>query len=512
MAIACMISHFAGKREDSDKAELLMLADTFIEELEGLSWYNELASIDLTRCFTVRDSGKVEIVPEAIAEEVAEAYNVISYNDLLYVYQDGYYQEGKRRIESLIHSILTNVGDGNKTYDKSHEAATREIIHRLKVTDPYFEYPFNNYENIIPVSNGLVKIDFDAETYELIPNNPYYKFNYRLNVAYDPDAEYDAIHDDVISKYVDGEECGILYQIPAQAILQMMGTAPYKKAYILQGDANAGKTAYLTFLALMFGKASISNMSLQQLTADRFSTANLEGKILNTYDDLSDIPLNEGGVIKTITGTKDHWVQKKNVQAYEATINAVHCYACNIAPDASKLHNDTAFWERWEFIYFSNLFEVDPGFYGTYFTQKNISGFFNRVLEMVVRIKKYGLMYKSSASDVLNKWTQNSDPLYRFLDDNLVFNDNPMYYTKDDFLNMYRAYCEHERIAESKRPMNVAVFSQLLFKYGVGECQVTSQADGVRKRCYSVYRTWCSSSVYQNMFDRVIASTKQSKI
>lgn len=506
-----MISHFTGKRKDTDKAELLILADIFIKELEELPWYNELASIDVDRCFTLTDSKRVKIIHEAIAEEIALRYNVISYHDVLYVYQDGYYQEGSRQIKSLAHKILKNVGDDGNLYKDSHETATREVIHRLRSEDPYFEYPFNDHGNIIPVLNGLVKIEYEQGTAELIPHSPYYRFNYKIPVVYDPDADSETVHNEVISQYIDGREVDVLYQIPAQALLQMMGAMPYKKAYLLQGDANAGKTSYLTLLSYLFGTKNLSNMSLQQLATDKFSTANLEGKIINTYDDLSDIPLNEGGIIKTITGTKYHWVQKKGVQAYEAIINAVHCYACNTAPNASKLHNDTAFWERWEFIYFSNLFDVDPYFYERVYTPENISGFFNRVLEAVITIRNNGLLWDSTASEVMEKWTYNADPLFRFLDDNMTESDRPMYFEKDEFLELYLTYCQKEDIQETKRPSTTSTLTKLLFKYGIPDKQMTA-ADGTRKRRYEVYRSWKPDSIYQNHIKRIVTKTEQSSI
>lgn len=506
-----MISHFTGKRKDTDKAELLILADIFIEELNELAWYNELVSIDISKCFDVTENQAIKIVHDTVAEEVAEYYNVLSYMDILYIYHDGYYQEGISKIKSLIHNILRNVGFMDNRYKGSFESATREILHRLTNYDPYTEYPFNDNGDVIPVMNGLVKIDYEKGTTTLIPSDPYYKFNYRIPVIYNPDAKGDIIHNKVISQYVNGQESNVLYQIPAQAILQMMGAAPYKKAYILQGDANAGKTSYLMLLSKMFGKNNISNMSLQQLATDKFSTANLEGKILNSYDDLSDIPLNEGGLIKTITGTKEHWVQKKGIQAYEANINAVHCYACNTAPNASKLQNDTAFWERWEFIYFPNLFEVDPYFYDRVYTPENISGFFNKILEAIITIRNEGLLWDSTASEVMEKWTYNADPLFRFLDDNMSESDRPMYFEKDDFLELYFGHCERENITESQRPSNTTMFTKLLFKYGIPDKQMTA-VDGTRKRRYELYRTWRTDSVYKSRINTITAKTAQTSI
>lgn len=511
-----MISHFADKRADTDKAELLMLAAIFIEELEELPWYSHIAAIgkgNIERCFTVSDddSKRIKIEHDAIVDVVSEFYNVVSFSGQLYIYQDGYYQEGSAKIESLIHEIIRNVGFKENRYKGSFESVTREIIHRLVRYDPYIEYPFNDHENVIPVANGLIKIDFDKGTKELIPSDPYYKFNYRLPVVYDPDAKPDRIHNDVITQYVEEADIEYLYQIPAQAILQTLLPMPYKKFYVLQGDKDAGKSSYLMLLFRTLGDTNVSSVSLQQLTTDKFSKSNLEGKVMNVYDDLSDIPLKEGGVVKTLTGSALHWIQRKGKDGYDAKINAVHCYACNTAPDASKLQNDTAFWGRAELIYFSHLFDVDPFFYDRVFTTENISGFFNKILDYVIHIRNNGLVCSSSPSDVLDRWNHNADPLFRFLDDNMTETERPMYFNKDDFMKLYHIYCEKEGVDESKRPSNVGTLSQHLFKYGINDVQRTS-VEGVRSKMYEIYRTWKPDSVYQNQINRVVLKTEQSSI
>ncbi|WP_440951484.1 DUF5906 domain-containing protein [Methanococcoides sp. FTZ1] len=511
-----MISHFTGKKEDSDKAELLTLTDSFIEKLNELPWYSNIAAIgkgNLERCFSVSEteSKRIKIEHDAVVEAIAEFYNVISFCGQLYIYQGGYYQEGKEKIESMVHEILRNVGFTNNRYKGSFESATREIIHRLVRYDPYTEYPFNNHENIIPVANGFVKIDFDKGIRELIPSDPYYKFNYRLPVVYNPDMSGDIIHNHVITQYVEEEDVDFLYQIPAQAILQTLLPMPYKKFYVLQGDKDAGKTSYLTLLLHTLGDVNISSVSLQQLTSDRFSKANLEGKVMNVYDDMSDIPLKEGGIIKTLTGGAWHWIERKNQQGYDAKINAVHCYACNTPPDVSKLQKDTAFWGRAELIYFPNIFEVDPGFYDRVFTPEHISGFFNKVLDTVIQIRNKGLLCSSSPSEVLERWNYNADPLFRFLDDNMVESQRPMYFDKDDFLRLYHIYCEKEDVDESRRPNNVGTLSQHLFKYGINDVQRTA-SNGKRGKMYEIYRRWKPDSIYQNKIGRVILKTEQSSI
>jgi DNA primase catalytic core len=459
------------------------------ESSEALSEYKRFYDISINR------EGKpvVKLIYSEIAAYLAENNNVISYAETLYVYRDGIYRLGEIELKAEAQSIIKDLD-----FKGSITEATREIIHYLTYEKPEIGYPFNEYGNIIPVENGLLKIDFENNNIKLMPFDPKYKFNFKLPVKYDPSADPETI-DNIIRGYVDPDEregdngkgetvklgysdTNLLYQIPAQAILQMVGAATFKKAYLLQGDAHAGKSSYLELLKRSFGEENLSDVSLQALVSDRFAIADLEGKPLNCYDDLADIPLKEGGIFKTLTGKYFHRVQKKGQQAYNAKIKAVHVYTCNTPPTFSdSIANDTAFWERWEFINFTNLFEIDPYFYDRTFTPENLSGFFNQVLETVIEIKTKGkLLIDSAAGEVREKWQSNADPLYKFIDG--YFTKEPsktIYLDKTRFLHSYVKYCNEKKVDPGKIPGSVTMFTKLLFKYDIATKQI--KTDGVQQ-------------------------------
>jgi phage/plasmid-associated DNA primase len=242
----------------------------------------------------------------------------------------------------------------------------------------------------------------------------------------------------------------------------------------------------------LFGIEIISDVSLQALVSDRFALADLEGKLLNCYDDLADIPLKEGGIFKTVTGKYKHRIQRKGQQPYDAIIKAVHVYTCNIAPTFSdSIANDTAFWERWEFINFTNLFEIDPYFYDRVFTPENLSGFFNKVIKTAMEIKKKGrLLIDSAAGEVREKWQSNADPLYRFLEDE--FNKEAtetMKLDKPKLLKGYTKYCHDKNVDPGKIPATVSMFTKLLFKYEIVSKQV-KLSDGQQPWVYILPYSW----------------------
>lgn len=428
----------------------------------------------------------VKLIYSEIAAYITEKNKVLSYAENLYVYRGGIYEKGDVELKAEAQAIIKALD-----YKGSITEATREIIHYLTYEKPEPEYPFNEYGNIIPVENGLLKLDFENGNIDLMPFNPEYKFNFKLPINYDPSADPEPLYE-VVRGYVDPDEMegdngkgetiklgysnvDLLYQIPAQAILQMVGAATFKKAYILQGDAHAGKSSYLELLGRVFGEATISDVSLQTLVTDRFALADLEGKLLNCYDDLADIPLKEGGIFKTLTGKYHHRIQRKGRQGYNAIIRAVHVYTCNTPPTfGDSIANDTAFWERWEFINFTNLFEIDPYFYDRVFTPENLSGMFNTVIDTAMKIKKNGkLLIDSAAGEAREKWQSNADPLYKFIEGQLVKESTKtIYLDKTKFLHVYTKYCNDKKVDPGKIPGSVTMFTKLLFKYEIMTKQI----------------------------------------
>lgn len=427
-----------------------------------------------------------------IAAYLRERFNVIAFNGKAFIYhQDqGIYQEDKGELEQVINDIAQVVG-----FKESISKATREILHYVLHHDVYRDYPFNQGKDVIPVKNGVVQIDYSTGTHSLQPHSPEHRITFALPVIYDPDADGSAFHEQVISQYVEPELVDLLYEIPAIALLQFQGTKPFKKAFILQGDANAGKTTYLEWLTRLFGPENISRASLQQIGMDRFINGVLEGKLLNAYDDLSDIPLQNVGPFKTLTGGFDHNVERKHVDPYTSRIFAVHCFSCNAPPDVpEKVAYDAAFWERWEYIHFQHIFELDPGFNDRMYTSENISGSFNRVLQMMVKIRQQGLPINSTASETKEEWQTASDPFAKFLYEHTIPTQTEHLFNKPKMLRAFQRYCEESMVSERKIPRTLTAFSKMTFKNGFKDVKRGSQEK--REWYYMSSRVWKPDSKY----------------
>jgi phage/plasmid-associated DNA primase len=217
------------------------------------------------------------------------------------VYEFGIYRVGEDAVKAKLAEIIRHFKGAFRHFKFPITGIDNEIMYLIKYKSLHLDFPFNNHVNLLPIGNGILFFDFEAGKVELLQPDPKYLFTYRINASYDPKADSSRV-DQMISEYTEYPE--ILYQIPAQAILQMMGYGPYKKAYLLQGRPDAGKTTYLEFLWSCFGLQNRADVSLNELNTaeNRFKLASLVGKIFNLHDDLRSFPLKDVGTFKRVTG------------------------------------------------------------------------------------------------------------------------------------------------------------------------------------------------------------------
>lgn len=443
------------------------------------------------RFYAIGKKGAVVLLYSEIGAHLREKFCALTFNKTLYLFDEatGLYVENVGQVESAVQEIAETVGYGGRITQ-----AKREALSYVKDYNVVTEYPFNAYPGI-PVANGVVHVDLATGEIRLEPYSPEMRFTYRLPVVYDPAASPDLI-DQVLRQWVEPDDVPLLYQVPAQAILHQIGRKkPYKKCYLLHGDQDAGKTTYLELLYCTFGVENCAGVALQRIGLDRFYKGALEGKVFNTYDDLSDVPFDNTGALKALTGGFEHDIERKGRDSYKGRIFAVHVFTCNKPPSVDERNRtDSAFWSRWEYVTFPNSFPRDPAFHDRTFTQEAISGFFNRVLETVVAIAQNGaLLVDSSAFVVRDRWSFNSDPLYRFIQSNLE-KDPKGAIPKDDLYDAYLKFCAFEQVDAAKIPASKDAFAKKLFGYDFGTSKQT--VEGKRVQMFTGY-AWQVSSQFK---------------
>ncbi len=110
----------------------------------------------------------------------------------------------------------------------------------------------------------------------------------------------------------------------------------------------------------MLGERQCAEESLQAIcdTSRRFVTANLEGKLLNVFDDMPEGYIEDNAAIKVLTGGTPHIrVERKNEDPYYARNFCRHVYACNQLPRCSD--KGSAWYNRITIFPFENVLSED---------------------------------------------------------------------------------------------------------------------------------------------------------
>ena len=390
---------------------------------------------------TVSQTGKVDLKYSAIAEYVIHRLEIISYKHDAYIYQPdrGIFVPNNSEIEQIVIRIAREVG-----FDGRITQATREVLHYVLNTEMYREYPFNYRTDLIPVKNGVVSIDYERNEVVLIPHSPEYRFTYQLPVKYDPAASPEFVLK-VLREWVAEEDVPVLVQLPAQALLQAQRQT-FKKAYLFEGPKNAGKTTYYEFIQAFFGTENVTLVDLQALCSGKssFSTASLEHKIINYDDEMETFPLKYNGAFKKLTGSIFHRIERKFKDPIDnALVFCVHAFSCNKPPAVKEL-DDEAFWTRWLYVIFPNVFDVVPGFKRRLETPENFSGFLNLVLAMMIEIMTTGggkLLHTMDEEEVKDRWVRATNALYVFVEEHTV-RRRGSFIIVDDFYRGFVEYCD----------------------------------------------------------------------
>lgn len=371
----------------------------------------------------------------------------LTFNGILYYYDSDrcLYVEDKGIIEGWIQSQFDNATlkgyfPRTQEFARLKTEMYKQFLHFNVVSSE--EYPFNQY-NGFPVNNGVVVFDA-AGHYSLEPYKPEMRFTRKIPIDFNPDADTSPMIK--ILKDWMFEEYMYLIQAPAQAIYQSLpNKTPMKQTYMIVGEGNAGKSAYLDLLTKFWGEKYVSNEQLNEFCRP-FNKYNLVDKFMNMGDDLPDVTLNTSNQLKELSGRRCQKVERKHHDAFIADITAVHVFTANKAPEVNQnIDTDDAWWNRWIYLNFSNQFHKISNWFEEN-VMPNMEGFLLLVLDEVSEIIKNGgrLRFTQEPDVVREIWKTNASIVKTFLEDETVSdNSKDAWISKEEFWNSFNQYVDN---------------------------------------------------------------------
>lgn len=382
--------------------------------------------------FINADTGRFDatLLADHIAHEPTKLGRDFAGN--LYEYRDGVYVRDERVVTRRCAKAL------GSSYTRNVE--TQAAAHLLNIDLPEVGLPElpRGYLDYIVLENGVYWWAEDR----LTPHNEMLGALTKLPIEHDELAKPHEFKTWLGQVFGDDDEL-IRHVWEVLGYLLMTGN-PLQKIILLFGGGGDGKGTMMRLLRAMLGKANYSSVSMHQLVEDRFSSANLYGKIANISGDLSSAFLRDPQILKEITGGDSINAAYKHGQAFEFVPYAVPLFAAN---EFFRTSDNSYGWRRrWMVIEFPNKVESEDNtgpLYDESLLHDEIPAIFNYAMEGLRRLMTRG---RFAAPDAVREATtrmhDEADPFLTWLDeDDAVTMGDDQSSPKDDVYRAYSTWC-----------------------------------------------------------------------
>ena len=370
-------------------------------------------------------------IPKATEEIMKrqEYLTIRNQKDEIYVFKEGIWiNNGRQIIEEEIEKLLGELCKNN---------LVKEISEKVKRLTSINYKDFDKVdEELICVKNGVLNLI----TGELInPKSDYY-FKTKLSINFNKKK-----HCPKIINFLNET----LYPEDLPVLQEWIGFCLYrkyfiKKAMILVGEKNTGKTILLNLLTEFIGINNSSGINLQRISqGDKFGLSSLKNKLLNSFDDLSNKDLSDGGGFKIATGGGYITAEYKFGESFQFLNYAKHIFATNKIPPVADT-NDDAYYERWIPIQLDNQCSKEnqnPFLLKDLTTEEELSGLLNWAIEGLRRLLVNGkFSYNKKSSEIKYIMERSSHPLATFVND-VLEQENGNRISKENMFKVYTKYC-----------------------------------------------------------------------
>lgn len=349
------------------------------------------------------------LTPKVMMEKISKQVTIKHYNGNFYSYLD-------RRYNNRYKGEPVEIYLGMKAEDMFYEIKDRDKNLKNDTSTNYIKEMCGHFarthhvfdedidRNLIGVKNGILNIE--KYPYEIMRPDPSLFTAINLPIKYDPniiteDLNFKKFERDIlIKKFID--EDGNFYDkdsrktldLQVQLLEEMFGYTleygyPIKKAVLLLGPPNCGKTTFYRIMDAFLGLDNVSSVSLYDL-GDKNRPAEMVGKLVNNVADIGYNVLERRTIENFMNYTGGEGkitVEKKYRDPFQYMPFVKMYFGANFTPYVNLSNNP--FLGRWTIIKFpDNDFPFDGNFIYGLTTEREKSGILNLALEGLMRIRK----------------------------------------------------------------------------------------------------------------------------
>lgn len=391
-------------------------------------------------------------VPNLLAEHLKASYHFISTpideagkGVRLLVYKDGVFQLGESVTRSCIHELLGPASTPQRI---------DTVVELLKESSKKIEGELNpKAGKFINVENGIL----EWETGKLLPHSPDFFSTIRIHANYNPNAS-SAVIDRFLEEIFPSDALGLVEEMLGYLLIP---ETKYQMAFMLLGSGANGKSTFLSLCLRVLGEENVSRISLQDLTTNRFTSAELVGKVANIYPDLPAQALENSDVFKAIVSGDSIKAERKFGQPFILKPFARLLFSANELPKSKDLTD--AFFRRWVIIPFPNKFEgaqADRDLISRLTTPEALSHLLNRALAGLMRLEaQRGFSISQSVNMASMEYRRTCDSTLEFIQENIETGTTGVL-PKNQVYDSYKKYC----LELGSVPVSQKVFNKRLLE------------------------------------------------
>lgn len=198
---------------------------------------------------------------------------------------------------------------------------------------------------VINFRNGMVRWAGDPDPV-LVDHHPEFMSTVRIPLEWDP-AAVCPMFDEFLESAVPEDDRDRAWQV--LGYLLMSGN-PLQRIFMLTGTGGNGKGVYLNVIRALLGNENTAAEPLHDLSENRFSTAELHGKLANICGDIDATFIQNTARIKELSGDDRMKGERKNERQFYFTFWGKAIFSANAVPGSAD--SSKGWTRRWEVVPF----------------------------------------------------------------------------------------------------------------------------------------------------------------
>ena len=426
----------------------------------------------LTKSGSVNDKGEIIFVNakhsdddriDKVSKSLIEKYNFVTAteSDTIYLHTGKIYDN--KKAEAIIKE------ETEKRIVECTKHDTLEVIEKIKRKTFEDLKDFDSDPNLLTLENGILHL----QTMELSPHTPTNLSKVLIPCNYIEPFSKDIkenLKDTLFWKFLESSFTinGKVNEESIETVLEIITSVFLKrnvdeKSIMFLGNGENGKSVCLDYVKFLLGKDNFSSIPLQILTNDKYSSANLDGKLANIFPDLEEDELKHTGTFKDLSSNESIYAQRKYGQPFDLVPIATQIFSTNRFP--KSFDQSQGFFRRWIIVKWSRNFENDPD-RDNNLKQKLLENeserdiVFSTLVHISRRLLNSNKFTHSKDWKVIQKeWNANADPLDDFIENHIIESDYPK--SKRETYQFYKRIMYFK----NETPLGIGKFGKAFSEY-----------------------------------------------